>query len=309
MIQPLIQALSARDLSPREKTLFYCMLFDVLWTTGAVVSAVLANSIILWTNTARVGLESFLGVLAFVGAMQLRRGVKNGTFDYGLGKLENVFSLFGGIIVLITLIIVGWQSLERSMNPEPLVGTNFGIFVLIAALSYNLRILYRLKQHLREENSPIIHTQSMIYRNASIASAVALVSVLIPTLFPDQTALYLLDPLGALILCIFLLQTGLTLVRESLFHLLDGSLEESMQMDITRALVDHFDAYEQLHALRSRRAGTQIFVELFLEFKADAPHQEMLANASAIKADLEQRLPSAVVWVIPVNAQGTQILA
>lgn len=288
-------------LGSRERTLLHSMLGEIGWTALAVASAWFANSIALWANASRVGLEMMLCVLAFFGALKLAQTQRNTGFDYGLGKLEHLFSLLGGVVVLITFLILGWLTIDRLQNPTPTEGALFGITVLIVATLFNGWFYQRFRRLLQQEHSPILFTQSAIYRNAALASVISLLAVLLPTLFSGQAWLYYADPIGAIILCGFLAHTGVTLIKDSLFQLLDGTLEESMQMDIIQALTRHFDDYSQLHGVRSRRSGAQVFVEIFLEFAKDQPHGEVLDAAAMIKADLEERLPSAVVWIVPVN--------
>jgi ferrous-iron efflux pump FieF len=98
------------------------------------------------------------------------------------------------------------------------------------------------------------------------------------------------------------MQTTFSLVRNSLFHLLDGALEEAYQLRIVKTLAEHFDAYHQVHHIRSRRAGAFVSVELFLEFEKSLPHGAILDHCREIKRSLEEAIPASVVWVIPVDA-------
>ncbi len=290
----------ARRLDSKERTLLLAMLGDVVWTLLALASAWMANSVALWANTSRVGMETLLSVLAFVGVYKLARSGRS-RFDYGLGKLESIFSLLGGVVFLLTFILVGWQALERLLAPQPTHGTGLGIAVLFLVSFYNCGFYLRLRRLLKQEHSPILHTQTMLYRNALAASSVTFLCMLLPALFPDAEGLYYLDPLGALMLCGFIFQSALTLIRDSLFQLLDGTLEESMQMAIMRTLAAHFDDYQQLHDIRSRRSGSQVFVEIFLEFPPQQTHQDVLGRCAQIKHSLEAEIPAAVVWVVPVG--------
>ena len=59
------------------------------------------------------------------------------------------------------------------------------------------------------------------------------------------------------------------MLSTSCYDLLDGTLEEGDQLKITRELVTHFDRYDMLYGVRSRRSGNRIFIDIFLGFDPD----------------------------------------
>ncbi|MCC5790286.1 MAG: cation diffusion facilitator family transporter [Opitutales bacterium] len=292
-----------RTFRPKEKALWVSFSCEIGWASLAILSALLANSIVLWANAFRVTVEALLCFLALYGTIFLLSQNKcHPKFEYGLGKIENVFSLLGGVIAFLSFLFIGWQAIERFQDPRPTEGALVGIIVLVLASSHALWLYFQFRTLSTQENSPMLHTLGVIYRNATIASLTALVSVLVPTLFPHIALLYYLDPVGAVVLCAFLLQTTFSLIRNSLFHLLDGALEESHQLQILQTLTEHFEAYEQLHHIRSRRAGALVFVELFLEFDPQLPHRTVLECSVQIKQSLESKISSSIVWIVPVGS-------
>lgn len=75
--------------------------------------------------------------------------------------------------------------------------------------------------------------------------------------------------------------------------LLDRTLE-AYQIAILRALATHFD-YEEFLEVRSRRSGSQVFVEIVLSFPAEQLAKDTAQTARELKADLERgEIPEAV---------------
>jgi divalent metal cation (Fe/Co/Zn/Cd) transporter len=81
--------------------------------------------------------------------------------------------------------------------------------------------------------------------------------------------------------------------------LLDRSLDEYNLIMILRELATAFDGYEQIHGFRTRRSGSHIFVELFLEFD----HHRMVADVydliDRLEAGIKASIPNAQLMVIP----------
>jgi cation diffusion facilitator family transporter len=192
------------ELRPKERTLWISFVCEIGWAIFALLSAMLANSIALWANAFRVNIEALLCFLALYGTVcLLKQKGHHYRFEYGLGKIEHVFSLFGGLVAFTSFLFIGWQSIERFRFPQPTEGAGLGIVVLALASSYNIWFYFRFRQHARSDHSPILHTQCAIYRNATIGSLTTMVAVLIPSLFPYILPLHYLDPLGAVILSFF----------------------------------------------------------------------------------------------------------
>jgi cation diffusion facilitator family transporter len=282
------------------KTLVISGVAESVFAGIAVLVALPSNSIALWSNASRVSLEAALCIAAIFAMVQANRE-RDEQYNYGLGKVESLTSLFGGIIMFGSLLVVGGQALTRFSSPPVMEGTGAGLIYLAAALTFNIVLFMRLTLHLRQDFSPILQTQRLLYRNALIASSTALLTVLAGTLFPEIHWIRFVDPVGAIVLSCFIFRTGLYLIRRAVNHLLDGSVEESVQLLITKELVKHFDAYSQLHGVRSRRSGSRMFVEVFLSFSPEETHAETLLRIENLKRDLEDSVAGSEVWIVPVR--------
>ena len=73
-----------------------------------------------------------------------------------------------------------------------------------------------------------------------------------------------LDPLIALVVAVNIVRTGIHLIRTSVDGLLDRALPETDQTQIRRVIERELGADATYHALRTRKAGAQRFVEFHL---------------------------------------------
>jgi len=289
---------SSKEDPKKLSTLFLSFLLEVFFAVVTVYAALIANSVTLWTNAARASLGATLCVLAYFAARRIG-SVKNSHFDYGLGKVEHLVSLFGGLVMFATLLIVGFQAGSRFLAPVAPQGTSVGILVLLVTFTLNFWLFRRFQRLRKSGDSPILLSQYLVYRNAVLASGIALAAVALASALPDHESLYYLDPIGAGILCFFLFQTGLTLTRDSIIQLIDAPLEEATQLAIDQQLIRHFSDYEQLHRIRTRRSGPTVFVEVFLSFDPALSIGEVLDRCQRLKRSLEKSISGSEVWIIP----------
>ena len=68
-------------------------------------------------------------------------------------------------------------------------------------------------------------------------------------------------------------------------------------MVITRELVTHFDEYDNLHGIRSRRSGSHVFIDIFLECDPERKVGEVETFFDTLRTSLESKIPNSRVVV------------
>ncbi|HRK60278.1 MAG TPA: cation transporter dimerization domain-containing protein, partial [Candidatus Kapabacteria bacterium] len=84
---------------------------------------------------------------------------------------------------------------------------------------------------------------------------------------------------------------------DSFNDLLDKTLDEEYQMIILRELALHFDEYEDLHGIRSRRSGSHVFIEIFLECDKDKKVGDIQSFMDTLRKDLESKIANSRVII------------
>jgi divalent metal cation (Fe/Co/Zn/Cd) transporter len=124
----------------------------------------------------------------------------------------------------------------------------------------------------------------------------------------DQTfdgvpwALYI-DPVASLVVCGFLAYSIYNIATKNTADLLDRALDESLQLVILRTLAGHFDEYAAFHGLRSRRSGTSVYIEVFLEFEQRLTMGEVQKTIDTLTAELERQIPGSRIVIAPATAK------
>ena len=68
---------------------------------------------------------------------------------------------------------------------------------------------------------------------------------------------------------------------------------------VIRELAERFHVYEQIHGVRSRRSGGNIYIEIFLEFDGAKQMCEVQGEITRMKKSLEEKIPRSSVNIIP----------
>jgi ferrous-iron efflux pump FieF len=99
------------------------------------------------------------------------------------------------------------------------------------------------------------------------------------------------DLVGSGFLACFMVWLAFGIARRVLPDLLDKALSDELQIHINRALVAHFEWYDALGRVRSRRAGSRYIVEIELGFDPALPLGEVVRRLEHMRLELERDLP------------------
>ena len=145
-------------------------------------------------------------------------------------------------------------------------------------------------------------SQWKLFRTKAFSDFTVLVSLIATLeLSAYRWSLYI-DPLASFVIAGFLLFSGYRVITTSLPDLLDKTLDEELQMVIVRHLAVFFHDYSALHGVRSRRSGSNVYIEIFLEFDGEKKMCEVQDIINRIKVSLEAHIAKSSVSVIPTSS-------
>ena len=268
-----------------------------------IIAAIIANSLTLESEILKnIGLVTAV-FLSYLSIRKVNRGRTEG-YNYGYGKLESVSGLIVAVVLVISLIIVIGHTIERFQHPVELHSGGLDLAIVFSAVALLTSAwLWRHDLHLsNEEYSPVLESLWRMYRFKTVASILVIASLSMSAIFSDQPWASFIDPLGSVLIGLFIVQSIYNISAMSVYDLLDRALEESLQLIILRELAGYFDEYEAIHGIRSRRSGANVYIEIFLEFDGERKMAEVQAVISSMKADLEKKINGSEIVISPATA-------
>jgi divalent metal cation (Fe/Co/Zn/Cd) transporter len=183
-------------------------------------------------------------------------------------------------------------------HPQPIEGgwMGFGVFVLYAVVSLGLAAMNQRNN--KRQPSPLLELQVKLFLSKALFDSLMAASLGLALLCPQWGWTVYLDPLAAMVGVTFMLHAVWSTTENSVHDLLDVTLNEQMQLQILECLVRHFDQYVNLHGVRTRRSGPNVFVEVLLEFDPESSMKVVQDSARAIEADILQIIGQAQVSIV-----------
>jgi ferrous-iron efflux pump FieF len=286
----------------KERMVFTSLAIDAILWVPDITAAVLAGSIVMYADVLKCANE----ILAtFFAWLTLRKIVRGGaaTYDYGMGKFETTTSIVTGGVMFISLAVVFYTAVYRIQFPEHIrmEGAALGIvlmFIGVCANSWLWRKNYLLAI---KDPSPIMDSQWRLFRTKAFSDLSVFVALVLSIALSGYSWSMYIDPLASFIIAGFLFFSGYRVIKSSLPDLLDKTLDEELQIVIVRELAFFFDDYHALHGVRSRHSGSDIYIEIFLEFEGTKNMCEVQATIDRIKSSLERKILKSSVSIVPTS--------
>ena len=289
-------------LATKQRTVLTSLIIDfVLWLPD-IVAAILSGSIVLFADAVKCANEILATFFAYLTIRKMAKGGA-GVYDYGMGKFETMTSITTGGVMFISLALVFFVAIYRIVIPEPIVheGAYLGVFLMIVGVSMNTYLWRKNFRLNKKEPSPIMDSQWRLFRTKAFSDFSVLLSLIFSLALSQYAWSLYIDPLASFFIAGVLFFSGARVIRSSLPDLLDRTLDEELQMVIVQHLARFFNDYSALHGVRSRRSGSNVYIEIFLEFDGEKKMCEVQEIIDRIKVSLEAHIPKSTVSIVPTS--------
>jgi ferrous-iron efflux pump FieF len=257
------------------------------------VTGFITGSISVWASL----LDSTMDILAsFINYFAVRAASRPADEDhaYGHGKAESLAGLFQSIVIAASGIFLIRESIRRIINPNQTSFEGIGIITMVVAVIVSCALVVRLKRVARKTESPALHADATHYVTDIYSNASALLALVIVGLTPWQIA----DPLISILIAIYILWSAASVGRESIDALMDRRLPLKVDEQVAEVVSRYRDqGVLGFHDLRSRRSGSQKFIDLHLEVKRDMRLQEAHDVTVRVLRAIEAEIPRARVHI------------
>ena len=269
---------------------------DTMVSLGALLAA---QSSVLLADFLKTSLEFVAVMLAWMAMRRLARGGGD-AYEYGIGKLENLSSLFVAALMALVFLVIAVNAVRGLISPSHVGGIGV-IISLVAQLVYGVINGWLWRRSLlaaRTEESPLMESQAKLFFTKLFGNIFIFLSLALSLALADQAWSVYIDPIASLVIACSILMSAVGVFSSSVYDLLDGTLEEKDKLDIMRELVLHFHRYDMLYGVRSRRAGNRVFIDIHVGFEPDRRIGDVEQDIAAIRAGVMRHFKNACVTVV-----------
>ena len=286
-------------LRQQEKALFVGLLLALVVCAPIVAVALRSGSMLLLSDLPDYARSIFTNFIGWRILRSIRLG-RLQAFDYGTEKLQTLGGIVGSLTYVAALFVLAGFSISRFIHPDPMDETFAGIgaalqfaeFVVMAWFWHRNLALARVQY------SSVMEMQWRTNRADALAALAVFSAVALTLVLRDFAWSVYIDPLLALVFVSYAVASFVPVIAAGVNEMLDKRLQENVQLQIDRRLVEYFDGYSGFHGVRSRRAGGKVFVEIALSFDGDQLVRDAVCTADSLCRSVEADIPGCEARVV-----------
>ncbi|MFC2022306.1 cation diffusion facilitator family transporter [Chloroflexota bacterium] len=270
-----------------------------------VVVAVITGSISITAQAV----DSFLDLFAIsitLFAVRVAGVPADEEHPFGHGKVEGIAAIVQAVLILTAGGWIIYSAVRRIIVGTTLEMTEAGIGVMLVSIIASVFLSRHLLKVSRATDSIALEASA---RNiaADVYSAAGVLVVLVAIRF---TRLSILDPIIALGVALFILKAAYDVMRKSFSELVDVRLPKVEEDELISCITEHSGQLVGFHAVRTRKAGSQRFIDLHLMLPKNASVEEAHQMCDHLEQDIENRLPNSnvTIHVEPCSTECDQCL-
>lgn len=245
------------------------------------VAAVLTGSVSIRADAFHSLIDLISAIIGFV-AIKIAGRPADEDHHYGHSKAEDLAGIIiGGLILFVAGTII-YEAIQRILNPAPLSMIPVGIWVTAGAMLINIGIsLWVIKIARKTDSVALLAEGKHLWADVLSSGAVLLGLILV-----HFTGIQILDPIVAVIIGLIIGRESFEPLKIALDNIMDRQLPEEEQRVIEQVIDDFSDKIVGLDRLRTRKSGSQRFIEL----DCTMPRYMAVAEAHSICHQIAHRI-------------------
>jgi cation diffusion facilitator family transporter len=255
----------------------------VSWLTGSI--SILAQA----TDSL---LDLFAAIITF-SAIRIAAKPADAEHPYGHGKAEDIAAVVQGVLIFVAGGLIIYSAIGRIMEGSSIKLAEAGIAVMAVSIVVSIFLSRHLSRVSRRTGSVALEANARNIATDVYSASAVLVGLAIVRF----TGLNIIDPILAIGVAIYILKIAVDTIRKPISGLLDETLPPSQQAVIDDCLRKHSREVAGFHALRTRRAGNQSYIDLHLVMAGDISLEQAHQICDQIEVEIQSTLHKASVII------------
>ena len=257
-----------------------------------VVVGWLTGSISVLAQAADSLLDLFAAIITF-SAIRIAAKPADTEHPYGHGKVEDIAAAGQGILIFVAGGLIIYAAINRIIEGSTVELAEAGVAVMAVSIVASIFLSRHLLRVARRTNSVALEANARnIATDVYSASA-----VLVGLAIVQFTGRYIIDSAIAIAVAIYILKVAVDTIRRPISGLLDEKLPPSQEAVIEESVNKHSREIAGFHALRTRRAGSQSYIDLHLVMAGDISLERAHQICDQIEDEIESSLHEASVTI------------
>lgn len=250
------------------------------------------------------GIHSFTDVasdLVVLAVMKLSRQAPDQNHPYGHQRIETMGTMILGSVLIAVGAALAWDNVLRVIDGKDLLVPGWPVLVAALVSILSKEWIYRYTRHVGESiRSDLIIANAWHSRTDAFSSVIVLLSTA-----GSMLGLVWLDAVAAVAIAVIVARIGWKFTRDSVQELVDTGLSEE-QTDKLREIACKTDGVRDVHELRSRRMGHDVFLDVHLVVRPEISVSEGHQIGMRVVGGMQKALDNLVDINFHIDAEDDE---
>jgi cation diffusion facilitator family transporter len=253
----------------------------------------LTGSISVWASLLDSAMDIFASTINYFAVRAAARPPDE-DHAYGHGKVESLAGLFQAVVITVSGLFLIREAIMRIISPPATSAEWLGVASMLVATGVSVALVARLRRVARQTDSLVLSADARHYATDVYTNGGALCALLLLRL----TGWRLADPVISIAISLYILASAFSVARDSIDVLMDKRLPAEVDEQLAE-IVARFreQGVLGLHDIRSRRSGSEKFIDLHLEVARDKTLEEAHELTVQVLRAIEAEIPRARVQI------------
>jgi cation diffusion facilitator family transporter len=252
-----------------------------------VAVGIVTSSISIWAQAADSSLDIMAVIVTFLTVGYSSKPADQ-EHPFGHGKAEPIAAMIQAALLLGASAAIAYAAVQRMLHHAAVGYAPAGVAVMVVSLVVSILLSRHLFRVARVTGSTALEANANNIQGDIYSTSGVLLGLTIVSIFPGLT---IIDPILALLVVLLILRATYRVGRMAFGELVDVKLPEDEETTIKAAIIEHFGGeVVSFHKLRTRKAGSQRYIDLHLVMPRHISIKEAHDLADHLEADIKQRL-------------------
>ena len=263
-----------------------------LLTVSKITIGIFSGSVSILSEGVHSGIDLLAAIIAFFAVHESGKPADE-RHRYGHGKIENVSGTIEAVLIFLAAIWIIVEAVKKILEGPQI--ENLGIGIIIMAISALTNVFVSgllMKTAVKTESVALkadaMHLRTDVYTSAGVFLGLVLMKI---------TGWAILDPIIAILVALLIIKAAFDLTKEAFMPLVDVSLPAEEYKVILAVLDSHADEFVEYHDVRTRRAGSERYIDLHLVVPKFMPVLQVHELCDKIEQEIEEQLRGSDVLI------------
>jgi ferrous-iron efflux pump FieF len=252
-------------------------------TAIKLVAYIFTGSVALLTSL----IDSFIDVVtSLLNMFAVRQSLVPADKEhrFGHGKVESLAGLVQAAFICGSVLFILHEAFNKLVHPARVEHGVMGIAVMLVSIMVTIALVMYQRRVIRQTGSVAINADSLHY-TSDLWFNISVIAAIVLSYYFD---LVLADPVIALGIAAYIIYNAWHIAMTCLDQLMDRELADEDRENIRQIALSNTGVMD-VHGLRTRKSGLDIFIQLHLEMDRKLD----LETAHEIAMDVEEKICAA----------------